>query len=469
MSCANLGKSTIVGVWAKAETTCGTFVMPAATDVILPTGFPAVNQEFPTTDGLEISESLDITEQFQSAAQPVSFSLPMYVRVPAAASLGNAIQGDVVFQSLLGSGVAGGTVSAAVATTWTVGQTTSLGFDTLAGGWLPDVGVITVGTEKILYRGITWASSTAGSFDNVERAYAGTTAAEQADTTAFTLTSRYFRLDTDSPAFSTVVRTDHTVYYITGCAANSATVGITNEGGLQWSFDCQALSFEWAGKSTLAAQAASGQADVVVPDAKLYSVGAFVKNTTKNKDNTDGYEITAINYSTNTLTLETNLDTNWEIGDIVEGYVPGSTSVANTIENRYTSVYIDATSTTLQNTDLTVSCPKQFISDEVGNTYPTAWVEDQRSITGTMTLYARAADTKYLYDNTQRTEKVVHMLFGDTDGESMAIAMRRTKLTNPTSSENGPTINMALNLTALGKIDTTTSEVGENSIDVVTI
>lgn len=58
---------------------------------------------------------------------------------------------------------------------WTA-TATSLGFDTLA-GTIPPKGVFLCGTEKVQYGGITWTSTSAGTFTSCKRGWEGTTAA----------------------------------------------------------------------------------------------------------------------------------------------------------------------------------------------------------------------------------------------------------------------------------------------------
>lgn len=471
MSCGDLGRATVVGVWAKAETTCGTFVLPAATDVILSTATPSASQEYPSTDSLEISESLDVLDIFQSAAAPLTFTIPMYSRVPVYTALSAAIQGDVLFQSLLG-GEDHTCTAAVLAGDWT-DSATSLGFDTLAVSRPPDMGVIVVGTEWIFYRGITWSTSAAGTFDNCTRGYAGTTAAAHLEDAAIAWKSRFFKQDNSSPPFSLLIKLDHTTLFLSGCAVNTATLGVTNEGAMAWNFDGQGISLLWAGTDALDGAATAAQADIVVNDAKRFSVGAYIQNTTTSNDGDNsgaGFKIIAIDTTTDTITMDTNVPTgNWDNLDVIVGMVPGKTETAFTVENRYTDLYIDDVAASIQNTDFNFSCPKLFISDEVGSTFPTAFVEDKRSITGSVNLYYRAADAKYMYENTQRTEVPIHVIFGNTEGQKMGFSLRRTKLLNPVISGNGPTLNMALNMTALGQLNATTTESGENSVELVTL
>lgn len=104
-------------VYAKLETTKGTLVFPAGTDVVVAAGPGSINQQPAFSDSDEIINSRDTINRFQDKYPPGEWSFPVYARPSGTA--GTAPSEDVLMESLLGDKtVTGGTsVAYTLATT----------------------------------------------------------------------------------------------------------------------------------------------------------------------------------------------------------------------------------------------------------------------------------------------------------------------------------------------------------------
>ncbi len=95
-------------IFVAAETTRGTLVFPAATDLVVPAGYGKLGQVPTYTDSDEIVDSRSLIEQFRDALPAGDWSLPMYFRPSGTA--GAVPQGAALFKALFGKQtITGGT------------------------------------------------------------------------------------------------------------------------------------------------------------------------------------------------------------------------------------------------------------------------------------------------------------------------------------------------------------------------
>lgn len=455
-----IGISRKQRVFAIIESTVGTLVFPTAgAGFIRPAGNAVMNQNPEFTDSLELVNSLDVLNQFQSATPPGTWNVPQYIRP---GGLATAPQADVIWKSFMGDKKIGTTASL-TATLSSSGL--SMTIDTISDtNGFPTKGVIRLGTEDIYYGASTQTASAAtATLTSLSRAYASTATTNYAVNDNVTMRSCFYKQSTVAPSFSLWIETDHFVQGMSGCATQQGVLGVTNEGGVLMGFSGAGMQMVWAGKDQLAASTASGGSSVTVNDASNYSAGAFVQNITQGHTKASaGYEISSVNTTTNVLVLGTTLEGAWATDDYLTGFLPGGTVVGDTMENKDTSVLIADVAATFKGTDLTFDTPKQYITDEVGTTYPQAYMEDVRSITSTLGLYFRNTDAKYFSDGYAGNDVTLQITFGDTEGSQMEIYFPKVKLQVPNINLAPPAVEINMEMKALG-----TS--GEDSCEIVFI
>jgi len=110
---------------------------------------------------------------------------------------------------------------------------------------------------------------------------------------------------------------------------------------------------------------------------------------------------------------------------------------------------------------LTISVPKEYLSDEIGATYPEDYLETTREITGSVGLYLRKEDVQYFTQGFDGTTKELVVNFGDTAGFMMDLVMKKAQIQVPEISQDGAAQTMSMSYKALG------SDSGENSLQIV--
>lgn len=445
---ADIAKAKRLKIFTVLETTPGELAFPAATDFVRPAGDVTLNQVPTYTDSKELADTLDVLDQFSNVMPPAEFSLDMYLRL---AGSGAAPQGSPLFESMQGSKQASGTVTAKVnAVAGIDADDVMIPYNTVAGGTLPPAGVVQIGTEKIRY-----AAKTSTNLTGCTRGYAGTTAASASNEAAITLLSQVYLQDTSSSSFTLWKQVDDWfVQFCTGCTVNNATVSPKNEDGVMFSFKGQGMRMGWAGESPMAASASAGATTITVDNAKLFTAGARIQNVTKGANNSGaGFAITAVNVTTNVLTLGTAVPSGgWAEDDVIRGYLPTGTAVGTAIENRKVKVYIDGVEGRIRPTDLTFDVPKTYLTDVIGTEFPEEFVEDTRKLTGNLNVYFKKTEIEKFYQGYTGQEVTVEFVFGDTYGYKASLFYPRAKVTMPTLRGEGATAVLQIPVTALGTV-----------------
>ena len=451
MSCNdNIGLSRKQRVFVCVEDVCGTLQFPTpSTDFISPVGNASMNQMPTFVDSGELRNTLDVLAQFQNATGPATWSIPMFLRMTGTVGTTQYPQGHALFQALQG-GVKAATTASLNGGILAAGEIIKV--DGISNGQLPEVGVITIGSEKIYYGTLTQAySSATATLASLTRAYNSTSAADATDNADVTLSSIFYEQDTSSPSVSIWIEDDHLVRGLSGATVNNCTINVNNEGAVQFAFSGEGMEMVWAGTSALAATAASGDLTITVDDGEIFKAGAFIQNSTKvNNRNAAGYEIASV--SGNVLTLSNAIAgaTSWATDDVIKGYLGTETVIGTVVESRLSDVYIDGVSTKVRGMDMTISVPKQYLTDELGTSYPEDFVEDVRNITSSLNLYNRKSDTQYFTQGFAGTQKEIILNLGDTQGYIMDLVGKKVQIQVPEISADGPATAMAISLRYLG-------------------
>ena len=451
-----IGRSRKQRVFVAIENTIGTLVYPATTDFILPAGDAIMNQNPDFVDSDEKRDTLDVLDRFQNAMPAADWNIPMFAR---AAALGSNPQGHALFR-LLQHGV-----NAATAGSLSQGvyiADTEIHFSDLAGGVLPEKGVVLIGTEHIRYGTLTLgATGVTGMISDLTRGYAASTAADNTNGTDITLKSVFYKQDTDSPTASIWIETDHFVQGLSGATVNTCGLGVDNEGAVLLNFSGQGMEMIWAGTSALATNATIAVTTILtVDDASLYSVGAYIQNSTKDVNNSGaGYEITAVDTTLNQITIATVAESAWATDDVIKGYLPDETITGTVLESRDTAVEMDGNAAKFKTMDITIGTPKVYVEDEVGTDYPEDFIEDVRSIDSTLAVYFRKSDVAYFTDGYAGNEITLLLTFGDTEGQKMEIYAKKVSIEVPTVNFAPPAVELNMPMKILG-----TS--GEDSLEI---
>ncbi len=462
---ANVGLSRKQRVFAKVETTVGTMVFPSGTlDFIRPAGNAGISQNPAFADSEELSNTLDVLDQFQSATPAGKWNLVMYLRPTGNVGASEKIQGAVLLQCL--QGIANPATTATVSTVASASIST-IHVDSIAGGTFPETGVISIAeggaggkVESVHYSGITRASrsATKGTLTGCVRGYDSTTAATHTATNVVTLVSPFYKQSTTSPTFSLWIETDHFVQGLSGCSIDNATFDIAKDGAVKLTMDGQGMQMVYAGSSHLTQAAVATNTVIKVADASLFSAGAYIYDSTAG---TMVRLISSVDAVNNRITLSTTVQgATWASGNTIRGYLPPGTEIGDPIESKDTTVKLDGVAAKIKTGSISFKTPKKYIEDEVGTDYPEDFLEDKRDITSTLGLYFRKADAKYFTDGFDGDEIPVQITFGNAAGSILDIYLKRCKLTVPAINFASPAVELSIPIKALGTE-------GEDSAEII--
>ncbi len=444
VNCPNIGKANLQRVFVELEDVSGTLQRPTASGFILPSGSGSMSQTPGYTNSEELSRSLNVLEQFQDAVEAGDVEIPMLLRLASGYA---APQGDALFTSLMGSVQAGGSVTMSAAAQATASATT-ITVDGVTGGVLPPRGVLTCGSEKILYTAWTVNSGTY-TLTGCQRGYAGTTAAAITDNAAITLASRVWLQEVCRPTVSVWMEFDHFVSHMSGCVVTEAVFPMSNTGGQACTVTLNGRKMGWAGTSSVAS--VSG-AVVTLEDggADAYTVGAIVYNKTRNDDNSGvGYTVTAVNATANTITLNA-APSNWAADNVIAPWLPDATAIGTPLESRDAKVYVSGVLGRRREGELQVSTPTTFTS-EIGDEYPGENADGKREISLTGGLYFRKEDAQEFGKGYRGYELPVQVTMGDTAGKTFSASLPRMRFNTPTLSTDGEFLTLEQDGYAMGQ------------------
>jgi hypothetical protein len=462
----DIGLSRKQRVFARIESVVGTMVFPVGTtDFIRPVGNAGINQTPAFADSEELSNTLDVLDQFQNATPAGKWNLAMYLRPTGVLGAAELIQGSVLLKVL--QGLANEATTAVVKDAVASATISTITIQTIAGGVMPVNGAINIAeagaggkVEKIHYTGITRVSrtATAATLTGCVRGYYSSTAATHSAANVITLVSPFYRQATDSPTFSLWIETDHFVQGLSGCSIENATFDISNDGAVKVTMDGQGMQMVYAGTATLTHACAATTQIIQVSDASRFSAGAYIYNSSAG---TPVRLISTVDQTLNQITLSTTVQAaTWASGSIVRGYLPPGTEIGDPIESKDTVAKIDSVLAKIKTGSIAFKTPKKYIEDEVGTEYPEDFLEDKRSISSSLGLYFRKSAAEYFTKGFDGDESAVLITFGDTAGSIVDIYLPKCKLTVPTVNFASPAVELTIPISALGTV-------GEDSAEIV--
>lgn len=279
----------------------------------------------------------------------------------------------------------------------------------------------------------------------------------QGEKTVTTDTNVVYSQAIDKPSFSLWVKKGHTVFYGRGACVSQASLNLSNKGGAKVEFTGGFMEMGWAGTDTVNGLV-DASASVIVDNPKRFKAGARVQIGTDTNSGA-GYEITAVDNDTSTLTLGTAVSC--ADGVTIKGFLPSFTVIGTPLESRNTIVKIDDVVTKITALKLDIGSPVEFQTDELtADNYPADYVEDKRSIKGTLDIKFRKDSVSDFADGLINNQKAIDISIGETAGSIMQILLGHSKMEVPSITTSAPTVKLSIPFTCLG------SE-GEDSCSII--
>lgn len=265
------------------------------------------------------------------------------------------------------------------------------------------------------------------------------------------------------PSVSVWVQKDHTVLFASGAVPTQLEIPLQLEDGQPMSWTLQFRKMGWAGRSFI--KSVSGSAVTVeTEDGVLaghgYTVGAYIKNTTRDDDNSGaGYQITAVDKTAGVLTVSP-APQGWQADNQIDAWLPEADPIGSPVESRSAAVTVDGAAGKLREGTLTVGAPTTFLQ-EIGDEYPGESIDQKREISYDITMYMRAKDVLRIGKGySTDVESAVVTTCTAENGGSVAVTLPRVQFTTPEIGEQDSVVTLTMSGRALG-----TS--GEDSMTVV--
>jgi hypothetical protein len=440
-----------IKMFVKDEVTAGTLIFPVAADGIVPASYPVSDRNVSYTDSPEIRASLNMKDQIKDKDAAGSFNFNMLLRPNSkTAKVVDAPMGSVAYKGFQGkvqsytAGIDTG-IDAVV---------TSITFDTLVGDTPPDVGVIKIteggSTEAVKYTGITWATTTSGTFTGCTRDYDG--AGASAFTTAATIEdgSKTYRQQITRGTFSFWYEMDEVVYGMAGCTVSGMNINPTNKGYPTVELSGGFMTKVFAGQGTLNG-AVAASADLIMQngETEYFKAGARIYNKTTDDDKSGvGYEILSIDAATHKLTIDTAVS--WSSADEIVGFLPTPTVIGSTLASEDTVVKVDTTIKKPTSLSITNTAPIQYIEDEITSEAISEYVAGKRTNEVSVTMLMRNSELAVFNQADSDTKRILNIQFGDgTMGGTVVLYYPRCTVQVPKVSTNEPVENITFTMSPL--------------------
>ena len=269
-----------------------------------------------------------------------------------------------------------------------------------------------------------------------------------------------YPLGTTLPTFNLYIKKDHTVFVGLGCTVNSLKASVKGSDVGTLTFDGEFMKMLYAGTTETTALALSGASDIVVSDSSAYNMvpmasgasqvdkGAYIKIGTF----TTAYQITAINHTTNTLTVEPILEGDVASGLAVTGWLPPNAGGTAWVEKGdpmhgklgMTAIDAAGAATPANNfptldIELTLTNNVKYSVDEKdGSMYAQDFFTSEfRDVMGNVSIYFRTQDIKYWKMALDQIEKSLKIPIGNVAGHIMSFYFPHIEITTPNiSGEN---------------------------------
>lgn len=269
-------------------------------------------------------------------------------------------------------------------------------------------------------------------------------------------TSVTYSLATALPSFSLWTKYGDTVFFAKGATVEQTRLAASKKGAVKFEMSGKFMAMGWVGTDELNAAVdyvATPITSIVVKDAKKYCVGGKIK--VGSDDNSgSGYAISAVTIATNTLTISPGLTADFAADTVVAPFLPTGTIIGDPVESNSITISLDGGSTTakIKSFDITMTNGIVYQEDEISDEEnPTAYVEGQRSVKGSVTVNMRRDDVKYFYDGLNAGQEVgVELVMGADAGSIATMTMDKCRLTLPQISPASPTVELRMDLAALG-------------------
>lgn len=243
---------------------------------------------------------------------------------------------------------------------------------------------------------------------------------------------------------------------VTGAVVQNLTFNWTGDSYITWSASGIGKDYIQTG-NTLANGAGSSATALIVDDADFFTTYSVLS-----VGSTDDVQVTAVNYSTNTLTIASS---SWSDNDVVKPYFPSPTLAGDPLFGTQGSLSLDNGSTTITSLggSVSVSTGIDLLNTEFGGSSATdVIVPAYREVTGSIDFLVRKDEAHLFTEFRRKVQKDVVITLGTDSGKRLKINCNKTEFDpSQRDSPESDMLRYTANFVALA------SSSGEDEISIV--
>lgn len=247
-----------------------------------------------------------------------------------------------------------------------------------------------------------------------------------------------YTLENQVDSYSLWVKKGHTVFAFRGATVQNAEFGISGDtiAGVSWSGNY--MEQLWAGTGN-----ADGGIDGTGPDvtaipmkngqAKRFCVGMYIEVGT-NDNSAAGFLITAINYTTDVITIADGVDDDQGTDPEVKGWLPtASAEVGSPVHGKIGMVTINADPCIVLSAVVTISNNIKYYIDEKNNVFTAERFgrPKVREIEGNLNLYFLKEGPSYFYEAEYQQSGALIIPAGNVAGYIMELSIPYAEYRSP--------------------------------------
>ena len=446
--CNNIGVGRDTQVWVVPETVFGTFAVPDSTHSVLISDGGTFNQ---VANLIEDAQKRPIRSRFaqiRGKYDPADWSFTTYFKpqTPVASAANN----EHLLEGLLGrrdySAIANGSLIVSdqtgvfqdgEAVTGSVSGAGTLG---IAAGGLLNLSAVTTGfaDDEVI------TGTTSGATATVYDILAGANVAFTPGPCPLTY-SIYANVG------------GHTTLMVRGATINQGVFTVNGVDIANVAWTGQAIEMRWTGTSQLTAVVTATATTCIVTDASLFSIDSLIQIQDSTgivvDDNAGaGYHVSNVDETTNTLTIDSA--GGFDIGDatgleFIGPWLPDSIESGTVVHGRQGAVSLDNATLSVTDSSITINNNISYVTDEKdGSDFASiVTTPGMREVSGSVSLYFRAADTKYFATGRDSLQAPVQINLGTAQNQRFAIYLPSSVFTIPTL-DTGDMISLSTELRA---------------------
>jgi len=206
----------------------------------------------------------------------------------------------------------------------------------------------------------------------------------------------------------------------------------------QAAFECMFAELRWTGTDTANETISTIQTDLTVVDAKKFTVGSYIQKRDQSSgaidNNTDaGFQVTAVNYSTNVLTISPGI-TNTNIGDYIEPWTPAvAAEVGVPIHGRLGSCTLGGANLPLVSGEIALDNQLKMLNEEKnGLSFANRFARRSvRKVSVKADIYFDGNGSKYFYNAPNQVRGDFVFPWGTTTAAKFTLTAKNVELSSP--------------------------------------